>query len=144
MLLKRAMKFWNCHRMALTTKPGYPGFGCGKTIVDRREVDLRTVGVAQIKSTAGYYHTPTAFQILLRSPDDLHVVEMPSWWTATHALYLLLFAGWRNRAGPFVGRRAETQGGTANGNDPQALWKPESLKPRQRPPAWRRVSSWRI
>jgi signal transduction histidine kinase/CheY-like chemotaxis protein len=53
---------------------------------------LELVGIAQIKSTAGYYHTPTAFQILLRSPKDLRVLERPSWWTTSHTLYVLLFA----------------------------------------------------
>jgi signal transduction histidine kinase/CheY-like chemotaxis protein len=53
---------------------------------------LELVAIAQIRSTVGYYHTPTAFQLLLRSPEDVRVVESPSWWTATHALYVLLLA----------------------------------------------------
>ena len=53
---------------------------------------LELIGIAQIKSTAGYMHTPTAFQILLRSPRDLRVLERASWWTASHTLYILLFA----------------------------------------------------
>jgi signal transduction histidine kinase/CheY-like chemotaxis protein len=53
---------------------------------------LELVAIAQVKSTAGYYHKPTAFQLLLRSPEDVRVVGSPSWWTATHALYVLLLA----------------------------------------------------
>src|SRR5450755_2920154 len=49
-------------------------------------------GIAQIKTATGFYYTPTAFQILLRSAEDLRVLERPSWWTASHTLYVLLCA----------------------------------------------------
>ena len=36
----------------------------------------------------GIWH-PVSFQILLRSPDDLTVLQSPPWWTARHVVYLL-------------------------------------------------------
>jgi signal transduction histidine kinase len=35
---------------------------------------------------------PQSFQLLLRSPDDLTVLETPSWWTVQHVTYLLSLA----------------------------------------------------
>ncbi len=51
---------------------------------------LELTGITQISSAGGFELTPTAFQILLRSPADLKVLKTPSWWTANHALYVLL------------------------------------------------------
>ncbi len=60
------------------------------SIPENSTVELK--GIAQIKTANGFYYTPTAFQILLRSADDLKVLERPSWWTASHTLYVLLCA----------------------------------------------------
>jgi diguanylate cyclase (GGDEF)-like protein len=46
--------------------------------VDERQA-VRQEGIARIES----------FQILLRSPEDVHVVRTPSWWSAEHALDVL-------------------------------------------------------
>ena len=46
--------------------------------VDERQA-VRQEGIARIES----------FQILLRSPKDVHVVRTPSWWSAEHALEVL-------------------------------------------------------
>jgi signal transduction histidine kinase len=59
---------------------------------------VRVVGICDViynSSTPvmGIWH-PQSFQILLRSPADLVVLEAPSWWTATHLMFLLsIFAG---------------------------------------------------
>ena len=54
---------------------------------------VELTGVAKVSATAGYELTPTAFQILLRSPSDLKLLERPSWWTANHTLYVLVCSG---------------------------------------------------
>jgi len=59
---------------------------------------VRVVGICDViyntsTPVMGIWH-PQSFQILLRSPADLAVLEAPSWWTATHLMFLLcIFAG---------------------------------------------------
>ncbi len=60
------------------------------SVAENSTVELK--GIAQIKAATGFYYTPTAFQILLRSAEDLRVLERPSWWTASHTLDVLLCA----------------------------------------------------
>lgn len=47
---------------------------------------VKLTGVSLITVNADR-HTAKEFQLLLRSPQDLVVLEQPSWWTATHSLY---------------------------------------------------------
>ena len=60
-----------------------------------RQLDLRDgsrlqlTGICTITETQPnrHFRAPTAFQILLRSPLDIRVLERPSYWTPKHALY---------------------------------------------------------
>jgi signal transduction histidine kinase/CheY-like chemotaxis protein len=62
-------------------------------VADRR-LDLRDgsllqlTGICAITETQAsqHYRVPTAFQVLLRSPRDVRVLQIPSWWTPEHAL----------------------------------------------------------
>ncbi len=40
---------------------------------------LETIGVWSVETDA--YHRPTAFRVLLRSPQDIVILERPTWWT---------------------------------------------------------------
>jgi diguanylate cyclase (GGDEF)-like protein len=55
---------------------------------------VRLTGVCVISETqeSRHFRLPKAFQILLRSPSDIVVIESPSWWTPAHALLVLGFA----------------------------------------------------
>jgi len=54
---------------------------------------VKLTGVYQIEYDE--YRQPRGFHLLLRSPDDLVVLRTRSWWTASHALYVvgLLLSG---------------------------------------------------
>ena len=56
---------------------------------------VRLTGICTITDTQALRHfrVPTAFQILLRSPADIVVLRLPSWWTLQHALYAFGAAG---------------------------------------------------
>jgi signal transduction histidine kinase len=54
---------------------------------------VRVAGICEVlydssRPVMGTWH-PQSFQILLRSPDDLAVLQTPSWWTARHIVFLL-------------------------------------------------------
>ena len=51
---------------------------------------LALTGIALVKVSEDR-HTPKEFQLLLRSVSDVTVLEKPSWWTASHALYVVGF-----------------------------------------------------
>jgi signal transduction histidine kinase/CheY-like chemotaxis protein len=51
---------------------------------------VKLTGITLIKVNADR-HTAKEFQLLLRSPDDVVLLERPSWWTASHAFYVLGF-----------------------------------------------------
>jgi signal transduction histidine kinase/DNA-binding response OmpR family regulator len=56
---------------------------------------IRLTGICVISETeaARHFRLPKAFQILLRSPGDVAVLQRPSWWTVAHALYAFGFSG---------------------------------------------------
>lgn len=47
---------------------------------------LRLTGVCAIQG--GQRHEPAAFRLLLRRPEDIAVLEKPSWWTSRHTFML--------------------------------------------------------
>jgi diguanylate cyclase (GGDEF)-like protein len=53
---------------------------------------LELTGICAITETQPLRHfrVPRAFQILLRSPKDILVLQKPSWWTTEHAVYTLV------------------------------------------------------
>jgi signal transduction histidine kinase/DNA-binding response OmpR family regulator len=53
---------------------------------------VQLTGIVLVKETATFYHVPTAFQLFLRTPRDLIVLQRPSWWTVSHALYVAGFS----------------------------------------------------
>jgi diguanylate cyclase (GGDEF)-like protein len=61
-----------------------------------RQLDLRDgsrlllTGVCTVTEThaSRHFRVPTAIQLLLRSPKDIHVVQKSPWWTPEHALYV--------------------------------------------------------
>jgi len=81
--------------------------GSFEAILEKGSVTLPPIG-AQIQLTGVYlidydeYRQPRGFHLILRSPADLTVLRTPSWWTASHALYIvglllggiLLVMGW--------------------------------------------------
>jgi len=54
---------------------------------------IQLTGICVITETQATRHflLPKAFQILMRSPSDVVVIESPSWWTVPHALLVLAF-----------------------------------------------------
>jgi signal transduction histidine kinase/DNA-binding response OmpR family regulator len=71
-------------------------FGAGDPRLDLRDGSrLELKGICAIAETQAsrHYRVPTAFQILLRSPNDLRVIQQPSWWTADHALSVVGVTG---------------------------------------------------
>jgi len=78
---------------------------------------VRVVGICDVvydnsKPVMGIWH-PQSFQILLRSPDDLAIIDWPPWWNAWHVILLLgiLAAGSLLATGVvmFVARRRLTE-----------------------------------
>jgi len=55
---------------------------------------IRLTGICVISETQAsrHFRLPKAFEILLRTPGDVVVLETPSWWTLSHALLLLAAA----------------------------------------------------
>jgi signal transduction histidine kinase len=54
---------------------------------------VRVAGICNViydnsEPVMGIWH-PQTFQILLRSPQDLSILEMPPWWTPRHVIFLL-------------------------------------------------------
>ncbi len=62
-------------------------------IADGSRIQLTGICVISETQASRHYRLPKAFEILLRSPADIVVVESPSWWTPGHAFVLLGFAG---------------------------------------------------
>jgi signal transduction histidine kinase len=65
----------------------------------KRGTTFKIVGICSVKSAterAGIlwegFSSPGSFRVLLRSRQDLVVTKSPSWWTPTHAIYMLGFA----------------------------------------------------
>jgi len=66
-----------------------------QSLADLREgSEIQLTGVCVIPDTQAsrHYRLPKAFEILLRSPSDVVVIERPSWFTKAHALLLLALA----------------------------------------------------
>ena len=53
-------------------------------ILENSTVQLTGISLITVNADR---HTAKEFQLLLRSPQDLVVLERPSWWTAAHSLY---------------------------------------------------------
>jgi diguanylate cyclase (GGDEF)-like protein len=55
---------------------------------------IQLTGICVISETKASrnYRLPTGFQILLRSPEDVVVLEKPTWWTPVHAALVLALA----------------------------------------------------
>jgi diguanylate cyclase (GGDEF)-like protein len=59
---------------------------------------LRLTGICSVQadtnqaSRSAGFSVPSSFRIMLRSAGDVVVVHKPSWWTASHALWVLAFA----------------------------------------------------
>ena len=49
---------------------------------------VKITGVCLVRS-GGLWSTPQSFRVLLRSPQDVAVLRVPSWWNLRHALWLL-------------------------------------------------------
>jgi len=54
---------------------------------------VRVTGICMVtydslQAEVGYWH-PQSFQILIRSPADLSVIQSPPWWTTRHIMFLL-------------------------------------------------------
>ncbi len=56
---------------------------------------LELTGICTVTETqpSRHFRVPKTFQILLRSPQDVRVLERPSWWTPEHALYAFEVTG---------------------------------------------------
>ncbi len=66
-----------------------------QSLADLREgSEIQLTGICVIPDTQAsrHYRLPKAFEILLRSPADIVVLERPTWWTPTHAFLVLIFA----------------------------------------------------
>ena len=59
---------------------------------DVSEVQLTGICVISDTQASRHYRLPKAFQVLLRSPSDVVVIENPPWWTPAHAYLALAFA----------------------------------------------------
>lgn len=49
---------------------------------------MRVTGICLVRS-GGLWQTPQSFRILLRTPEDVVVLEAPSWWNLRHTLWVL-------------------------------------------------------
>jgi diguanylate cyclase (GGDEF)-like protein len=66
-----------------------------QSLADLREgSEIQLTGICVIPDTQAsrHYRLPKAFEILLRSPSDVVVIERPSWFTPSHALLVLVLA----------------------------------------------------
>jgi len=59
---------------------------------DGSQIQLSGVCVISDTQASRHFRLPKAFEIVLRSPSDIVVIESPSWWTPAHALLVLGFA----------------------------------------------------
>lgn len=53
---------------------------------------VQLTGICLVRS-GGLWHIPQSFRMLLRTPQDLVVLETPSWWNSRHILWLLAVTG---------------------------------------------------
>lgn len=53
---------------------------------------VQLTGICLVRS-GGLWHIPQSFRMLLRTPQDLVVLETPSWWNSRHVLWLLAVTG---------------------------------------------------
>jgi signal transduction histidine kinase len=67
--------------------PGHPDWQPGTLV---RVTGICTVIYDDFRPVMGVWQ-PQSFQILLRSPADLKVIQPPPWWTAKHIIFLLGF-----------------------------------------------------
>ena len=60
---------------------------------DGTTLELVGLCLIQVDEATGAFRIPKAFQILLRSSDDVRVVRSASWWTANHLMFVLGVTG---------------------------------------------------
>jgi diguanylate cyclase (GGDEF)-like protein len=56
---------------------------------DGSQIQLTGVCVISDTQASRHFRLPKAFEILMRSPSDVVVIESPPWWTAAHAFLVL-------------------------------------------------------
>jgi diguanylate cyclase (GGDEF)-like protein len=59
---------------------------------DGSQIQLTGVCIISDTQASRHFRLPKAFEILLRSPSDVAVIESPPWWTPSHAFLVLAFA----------------------------------------------------
>ncbi|HEY1272841.1 MAG TPA: histidine kinase [Terriglobales bacterium] len=92
-LLDRRLQFGSLHLLfrtgeslfEVTTSAYEPAGQLGSVPINSR---LRIVGICLVRS-GGPWSIPQSFRMLLRSPQDATVLDTPSWWTASHTLWVL-------------------------------------------------------
>jgi signal transduction histidine kinase/CheY-like chemotaxis protein len=62
-----------------------------QALLDGNIVELTGVCVISETQAVRHFRVAKAFEILLRSPNDITVVQRPSWWTLQNALYAFAF-----------------------------------------------------
>ncbi len=60
---------------------------------DGSTLELVGICLIQVDEATGAFRVPKAFQIMLRSSDDVRVVRSASWWTANHLMFVLGVTG---------------------------------------------------
>lgn len=50
--------------------------------------EVHVTGICLVQS-GGFWGTPQSFRLLMRAPSDITVLHAPSWWSLSHALWLL-------------------------------------------------------
>ena len=60
---------------------------------DGSTLELVGICLIQVDEATGAFRNPKAFQIMLRSSDDVRVVRNASWWTAAHLMFVLGLTG---------------------------------------------------
>jgi signal transduction histidine kinase len=54
--------------------------------------EVQVTGICLVRS-GGMWHIPQSFRLLMRFPQDVVVITMPSWWNLRHTLWLLGITG---------------------------------------------------
>ncbi len=71
--------------------------------------DLKVTGICLVRS-GGLWPIPQSFRMLLRSPQDVAVIRVPSWWNLHHTLWLLGISLGTSAGGGGVGGGARDAG----------------------------------
>jgi signal transduction histidine kinase len=65
-----------------------PGSSAERTLSIPLNSDVRVTGICLVRS-GGLWKVPQSFRVLLRSPQDVLVLDTPSWWNLRHTLWVL-------------------------------------------------------